>query len=273
MTAAPSPLDALSAGTLIDALAEIAEAAAAVIRPYWRNGVVADAKADDSPVTRADRDAEALILERLTALWPDVPAVAEEASEAHGRPERAPELFWLVDPLDGTRGFVRGGEAFTVNIALIHDGYPVAGVVTAPATATTWRTDKPEGGAFRRQFGALQAGEAHSGEDWRPIRVRDRPQEGMALLSHSVTDEEATRLAARHGCSRWQGTDSSLKFCLIAEGRFDAYPRTGPTSEWDTAAGQAVLEAAGGRVLADDGQRMAYGKTRFLNGAFVAMGG
>ncbi len=155
----------------------------------------------------------------------------------------------------------------------MHAGYPVAGVVTAPATSTSWRTDKPEGGAFRRQFGALQAGEAHAGEDWRPIRVRDRPQEGLALLSHSITDEEAARLAARHGCTRWQGTDSSLKFCLIAEGRFDAYPRTGPTSEWDTAAGQAVLEAAGGRVLADDGQRLSYGKPSFLNGAFVAMGG
>ena len=99
------------------------------------------------------------------------------------------------------------------------------------------------------QFGEQQEGEAHSGAEWRPIKVRDRPAEGMALLSHSVTDEEAARLAARHGCTRWQGTDSSLKFCLIAEGRFDAYPRSGPTSEWDTAAGQCVLEAAGGAVL------------------------
>ncbi|MBU2117537.1 MAG: 3'(2'),5'-bisphosphate nucleotidase, partial [Alphaproteobacteria bacterium] len=102
MIATPSPLDALTAGTLIDVLAEIAEDAAAVIRPYWRSGVVADAKADDSPVTHADREAEALILERLTALWPDVPAVAEEQSEAQGRPDTAPDLFWLVDPLDGT---------------------------------------------------------------------------------------------------------------------------------------------------------------------------
>ena len=103
--------------------------------------------------------------------------------------------------------------------------------------------------------------------------MRDRPAEGLALLSHSVTDEEAARLAARHGCAHWQGTDSSLKFCLIAEGRFDAYPRTGPTSEWDTAAGQAVLEAAGGRVLGADGARLAYRKPGFLNGPFTAMGG
>lgn len=263
----------LESGALSLTLAEIAEDAARVILPFWRADATVETKADDSPVTQADRAAEALILERLAALYPGVQTVAEEAVAADGAPEAAENWFWLIDPLDGTRGFVRGGEAFTVNIALIHAGRPTAGVVTAPATSTTWRTDRPEGGAYRRQFGALQAGEAHAGEDWRPIRVRDRPQEGMALLSHSVTDEEAARLAARHGCTRWQGTDSSLKFCLIAEGRFDAYPRTGPTSEWDTAAGQAVLEAAGGRVLADDGQSLAYGKPGFVNGAFVAMGG
>lgn len=280
MTTAASPVPShadlerdLKSGALALTLAEIAEEAARVILPYWRAGTAVETKSDDSPVTQADRAAEALILQRLAAAYPGVQTVAEEAVSESGAPASAEDWFWLIDPLDGTRGFVRGGEAFTVNIALMHAGYPVAGVVTAPATSTSWRTDKPEGGAFRRQFGALQAGEAHAGEDWRPIRVRDRPQEGLALLSHSITDEEAARLAARHGCTRWQGTDSSLKFCLIAEGRFDAYPRTGPTSEWDTAAGQAVLEAAGGRVLADDGQRLSYGKPSFLNGAFVAMGG
>ena len=263
----------LTSGALSLAIDEIAEDAARLILPYWRSDTAVETKSDDSPVTQADRAAEALILERLAALYPGVQTVAEEAVAANGAPASADDLFWLIDPLDGTKGFVRGGEAFTVNIALMNAGYPVAGVVTAPATATTWRTDVPGGGAFRRQFGEQQEGEAHAGAEWRPIRVRDRPQEGMALLSHSVTDEEAARLAARHGCTRWQGTDSSLKFCLIAEGRFDAYPRSGPTSEWDTAAGQAVLEAAGGRVLADDGQRLAYGKPNFLNGPFVAMGG
>ena len=263
----------LESGALSLTLAEIAEDAARVILPFWRADATVETKADDSPVTQADRAAEALILERLAAVYPGVQTVAEEAVAADGAPEAAERWFWLIDPLDGTRGFIRGGEAFTVNIALIHDGRAVAGVVTAPATATTWRSDKPGGGAFRRQFGDLQEGEAHAGAEWRPIRVRDRPQEGMALLSHSITDEEATRLAARHGCTQWQGTDSSLKFCLIAEGRFDAYPRSGPTSEWDTAAGHAVLEAAGGRVLAEDGQPLRYGKPRFLNGPFVAMGG
>ncbi|MBA4786782.1 MAG: 3'(2'),5'-bisphosphate nucleotidase CysQ [Brevundimonas sp.] len=263
----------LASGALALAIAEIAEDAARLILPYWRSDTAVETKSDDSPVTQADRAAEALILERLAALYPGVQTVAEEAVAESGAPAQAEDWFWLIDPLDGTKGFVRGGEAFTVNIALIHAGRPVAGVVTAPATATTWRTGAPGQGAFRRQFGEQQEGEAHSGAEWRPIKVRDRPAEGMALLSHSVTDEEAARLAARHGCTRWQGTDSSLKFCLIAEGRFDAYPRSGPTSEWDTAAGQAVLEAAGGRVLADDGQPLSYGKPRFLNGPFVAMGG
>jgi 3'(2'), 5'-bisphosphate nucleotidase len=252
----------LASGALHDTLADIAEDAARVILPYWRAGGEVFTKADDSPVTLADQAAEALILSRLADLYPEVQAVAEEQSEAEGRPETAAARFWLIDPLDGTRGFVQGKESFTVNIALIEGTRPVVGVVSAPATATTWRT-APGGGAQMRRFG----------EAWRAIQVRDRPQEGFALLSHSVTDEEAARLAARYGCTKWQGADSSLKFCLIAEGRFDAYPRTGPTSEWDTAAGQAVLEAAGGRVLAGDGAPLAYAKPGFLNGPFVAMGG
>lgn len=253
----------LASGALTGALADIAEDAARVILPYWRNGVVAEAKSDDSPVTRADREAEALILERLEALYPGVQTVAEEAAADDGVPAEAADWFWLIDPLDGTRGFIEGRESYTVNIALVHRGAVVAGVVTAPATATTWRSGKPGEGAFRRRFG----------EAWQPIRVRNRPESPTALLSHSMTDEEADRLASRHGCVQWQGTDSSLKFCLIAEGRFDAYPRTGPTSEWDTAAGQAVLEAAGGRVMAEDGQPLRYGKSCFANGGFVALGG
>ncbi len=252
----------LASGALHDILTDLAEDASRVILPYWRAGGEVFTKADDSPVTLADRAAEALILSRLADLYHDVQTVAEEQSEAEGKPEFAEGRFWLIDPLDGTKGFVQGKESFTVNIALIEGTRPVIGVVSAPATSTTWRT-APGGGAQMRRFG----------DAWRTIKVRNRPDEGFALLSHSVTDEEAARLAARHGCTQWQGTDSSLKFCLIAEGRFDAYPRTGPTSEWDTAAGQAVLEAAGGRVLGPDGAPLAYAKPGFLNGPFVAMGG
>jgi len=251
----------LASGALHDAIADIAEEAAQVILPYWRSGTAVQTKADASPVTLADQEAETLILARLSALYPGVQTVAEEAVAADGAPAQAAERFWLIDPLDGTKGFISGKESFTVNIALIEKNAPIAGVISAPATGISWRMTP--GGAQRRRFG----------EAWAPIKVRDRPADGIALLSHGVNDEDAARLAARHGCSRWQGMDSSMKFCLIAEGRFDAYPRTGPTCEWDTAAGQAVLEAAGGRVLAEDGSRFAYGKPGFRNPGFVAMGG
>lgn len=255
----------LASGKLEEALAEVAEAAARVILPYWRSGTVATAKADQSPVTQADQEAETLILSLLKGLYPDVAAVAEEHSEAHGFPPVPAGPYWMIDPLDGTRGFVAGKESFTVNIALIDGDRPVAGVISTPATALTWRSGHVDGrrAAFRRRFG----------EGWSEIRVRDRPAQGTALLSHSLKDEDALRLASRHGCDRWEGMDSSLKFCLIAEGRFDAYPRVGPTREWDTAAGQAILEAAGGRVLAEDGRPLAYGKPEFLNAGFVALGG
>ena len=252
----------LVSGQLTDTLADIAEEAARLILPYWRTGTASETKADDSPVTAADRAAEALILERLAARWPQIQAVAEEAAAADGLPPSVGECFWLIDPLDGTKGFIQGRESYTVNIALVRGDAPVAGVVTAPALALTWRSTGPGEGAQRRTFG----------EAWKPVRVRERPQDATALVSHSISDEDADRLAARNGCRLWQGMDSSLKFCLIAEGRYDAYPRTGPTCEWDTAAGQAVLEAAGGRVLAEDGRPLVYRKPGFLNGPFSAIG-
>lgn len=253
----------LVSGRLALRISDIAEEAAEVIRQYWEAGVVAEHKADSSPVTAADRAAEKIILERLEAEWPGVQTIAEEQCSDTGLPQVAENWFWLIDPLDGTRGFVQGRESFTVNIALIHDAAVVAGVVVAPATRTTWRSGDAKGGAFRRQ----------SGESWHPIQVRPRPAEPVALVSQSLSDAEAERLIRRNGCATWQALDSSLKLCLIAEGRFDAYPRTGPTSEWDIAAGHAVLNAAGGRIITPDGQTLAYGKPKFANGAFVALGG
>ena len=247
----------LASGRLAEVIADIAEEAARLILPYWRADTTVETKADASPVTEADRAAEALILSRLAEHWPQVEAVAEEAVAADGAPSSVGTWFWLIDPLDGTRGFVQGRESYSVNIALIRGDATVA-----PALGVSWRSAAPGQGALRRAFG----------EPWRTIRVRERPADAVALVSHSISDEDALRLAARNGCTQWQGMDSSLKFCLIAEGRFDAYPRTGPTSEWDTAAGQAVLEAAGGRVLAEDGRPLAYGKPGFLNGPFSAIG-
>ena len=246
-------------------LADIALEAAEAILPFWRAELAVERKADMSPVTEADRRAEALILQRLAETFPDVPVVSEEAAEEKGVPREAARRFFLVDPLDGTKGFLGGRESFTVNIALIEDGAPVAGAVGAPATGQVWFTSG--GGAWRRK-----AGEAHATQ----VRVRAKPDRGgVALLSHTVKDDDALRLAERYGCQSWQGMDSSVKFCLIAEGRADAYPRPGRTMEWDTAAGDAVLRAAGGRVLTEQGQPLVYGKADkgFQNPGFIAFGG
>lgn len=265
MSPAPTgdPAADLASGALEAALVDLAEAAAALILPYWRSGVTAARKADDSPVTEADQRAEALILAGLSRLWPEAPAVAEEAAAA-GAELRTGAWWWLVDPLDGTRGFVASKDAFTVNIALMRGDYPAAGAVVAPALGRTWTSahGTPAGGARQRETGG----------PWRPLAARRRPEAPEMVISHSVGPDEAAALAAAHGAARWRGVDSSLKFCLIAGGEADLYPRTGPTSEWDTAAGQAVLEAAGGAVTDHEKARLRYGKPGFLNGAFVARG-
>jgi len=257
------PAADLASGALEAAIADLAEAAGALILPFWRNGVVAGRKADGSPVTEADERAEAMILARLGALWPAVPAVAEEAAAA-GAKLRTGAWWWLVDPLDGTRGFVAGKDAFTVNIALMREDYPAAGAVTAPALGRSWVSDHRGAGRGART--------REAGGVWRPLAARPRPAAPGMVLSHAVGAAEAATLAAAHGAASWRGVDSSLKFCLIAEGEADLYPRTGPTSEWDTAAGQAVLEAAGGSVADHEKARLRYGKPGFLNGAFVARG-
>ncbi len=256
----------LSSADLGAVLAEIVEQASDLILPFWRTEMAVDRKSDESPVTEADRLAEALILKQLADRFRDIPVVSEEAASEGGLPAEIGPRFFLVDPLDGTRGFVGGRESFTVNIGLIENGVPVAGAVAAPATGQVWFT-AASGGAARRRFGEPNA---------TPIRVRAKPAEaGIALLSHTVSDEDAVRLAARHGCPVWQGMDSSVKFCLIAEGRADVYPRPGRTLEWDTAAGDAILRAAGGRVLTENGQPLVYGKADqgFENGGFLALGG
>lgn len=267
MTALPPSLSRdLESGRLTEQLAEIAEEASALILPYWRAGAAVTTKADDSPVTEADQKAEALIVERLTALYSGVQTVAEEACAADGTPD-AENAFFLIDPLDGTKAFVGEREAFTVNIALAHGERVLAGVISAPAMAQTWRTGGTgdKAGAFTRRFGETA---------WRQVRVRQKPDRGFALISHSLGEDEAERIAARFGCAEWQALDSSVKFCLIAEGRYDVYPRTGPTCEWDTGAGQAILEAAGGRVITlDQGQPLSYAKPNYLNPGFVALGG
>ncbi|MFN3512133.1 MAG: 3'(2'),5'-bisphosphate nucleotidase CysQ [Phenylobacterium sp.] len=245
-------------------LADVCEQASRLILPLWKSGLTVFSKADESPVTEADRRGEALILERLAELFPGVPVISEEDASEFGAPEQIGPRFFLVDPVDGTKAFVRGDPNFTVNIALVESGRPVAGAIAAPATSETWYT--VAGGAMKRQEGGV-------GE---PIRARPWPAgAAVALISHTMKEETARKLADEYGFDLREPMDSSIKFCRIAEGSADIYPRHGPTMEWDIAAGHAILEAAGGSVRTPEGEPVIYGKARegFRNGWFVARGG
>ncbi|MFC7334469.1 3'(2'),5'-bisphosphate nucleotidase CysQ [Rhodocista pekingensis] len=220
-------------------------------------------KADGSPVTAADKAAEAAILPALRRLTPGIPVVSEEAFAAGDIPAVAGS-FWLVDPLDGTKEFLRGNGEFTVNIALVRDGAPVLGVVHAPVGGATYAAAGP-GTAVR----------SLPGQPDTPLAVRPPPAEGLTVL-HSRSHADLAALARcldRHAVREKLVLGSSLKFCRIAEGVADLYPRLGGTMEWDTAAGHAVLAAAGGRVETLDGKPLAYGKTGFANPHFLARGG
>ena len=245
-------------------LAEICEAAAALILPLWRSGVEVLTKADESPVTEADQRGEKLILEHLTRHFPGVPVVSEEDASEVGTPDAIGPRFFLVDPLDGTKAFVRGDPNFTVNIGLIENGRPVAGAVCAPPSGECWFTTAS--GTMKR----INGGPAT------PVRVRPWPKgQAVALVSHTMSEETARKLADQYGFDLREPMDSSIKFCRLAEGSADVYPRHGPTMEWDVAAAHAVLEAAGGSVLTPEGQPFVYGKADqgFRNGWFVARGG
>ncbi|MDB5481142.1 MAG: cysQ [Caulobacteraceae bacterium] len=246
------------------ALAEIAEEAGRLILPLWRTGLDVETKSDSSPVTVADRRAETLILARLEERFPGVPVVSEEDSSEFGTPEKIAERFFLVDPLDGTKAFVRGDPNFTVNIGLIERGRPVAGAVVAPPTGEVWHTASD---------GARKHG---PGKASRRVEVRAWPgDDAVALISHTMKPEALAELQARYGFTRTEAMDSSIKLCRIAEGAADIYPRHGTTMEWDIAAGHAIILAAGGRVTTPDGEPFAYGKATdgFRNGWFVARGG
>jgi 3'(2'), 5'-bisphosphate nucleotidase len=247
-----------------EALADIVVGAAKIILPYWRSGLEVIRKADESPVTQADREAETYILGRLAAEFPDIPVISEEDASEFGTPEAIGPRFFLVDPLDGTKAFVRGDPSFTVNIGLVQDYRAVAGAIQAPVSDEVWWTTAA--GVMRR----VKGGPAER------VQVRPRPANGgLALVSHTASAQTKARLAAAHGFQDSQPMDSSIKFCRLAEGSADLYPREGPTMEWDTCAGQAILEAAGGGMAMPDGGPFLYGKAdaKFRNGGFVARGG
>ena len=262
MTAA-APAMGPDAG-LGELLADIVEEAGALILPLWRSGLTVDHKADSSPVTEADRRGETLILRRLAERFAGVHVISEEDACEFGTPVSIGARFFLVDPLDGTKAFIRGDEHWTVNIGLIQDGRPVAGAVSAPAWGRTWYTSA--GGALRRPVGGAAE----------PIHVRPWPARGsVALVSHTMKPEAEAELRARYGYDKKLAMDSSAKLCMVAEGTADIYPRHGTTMEWDIAAAHAVLEAAGGRLTDPDGAPFVYGKADhgFKNGWFVARGG
>jgi len=232
-------------------------------------------KADGSPVTAADSAAEAIVEAGLREATPGVPIVAEEAVAGGGVPDLAEaQHFWLVDPLDGTKAFVAGRKDFTVNIGLIGPGgAPVLGVVYAPALGVGWAAAGP-GTAVRWREDPEEPG-IQIGADKR-MEARRPPAEGLTVFvsrSHGRREAVEGYLAERK-VAKTIARDSSLKMCLIAEGKADLYPRLGPTSAWDTAAAQAVLEAAGGAIEDMEGRALRYAPPRpgFLNPHFVARG-
>lgn len=246
---------------LLDLAAALADRAGTEIRAVRDRGFQVEHKADRSVVTEADRAAEAIILSGLRAALPGCTVVAEEAVAGGAVPQATAE-FWLVDPLDGTREFTGGGDDFAVNIGLVRDGRPVLGVVGVPATGVLFGGIVGVG-AWRQSGGARQ-----------PIAARVCPPEGLTVVASRHHGDAATldRFLAGRTVARLVNFGSSLKFCRLAEGEADLYPRFGRTMEWDTCAPQAVLEAAGGAVETLEGETLRYGKPGWENPHFVCWG-
>jgi 3'(2'),5'-bisphosphate nucleotidase len=253
---------------LLEAMVAAAVEAGRAAHDIYLAGFEVQRKADHSPVTQADLAAEAIILERLRLAAPAVPIVAEEEVAAGRQPAIGSEFF-LVDPLDGTKEFIQRIGDFTVNIALIRNGVPVMGVVYAPVTAGLFIGNVADGWAQRSHQPTDSKGVAARA----PIRVRAAPAAGLTVVvSRSHATPETETYLAQYRVSERVSVGSSLKFCQVAAGEADLYPRLGPTMEWDTAAGQAVLVAAGGTVLAPGGAPLEYGKPGLRNTHFIAGG-
>ena len=250
---------------LIQGIKKAAFVAGAKILAVHATDFEADVKADHSHVTEADTAAEAIILPLLKTLTPDIPIVAEEAAAAGNIPDVGDGPFWLVDPLDGTKEFLKRNGEFTVNIALIVNHQPLLGVVLLPAKNCLY-SGIVGMGAWRQDGDGPVVN----------ITVRTPPEDGLTVIgsrSHGDADEMAVFLKG-HAVAEVISAGSSLKFCLVADGSADVYPRLGRTMEWDVAAGHAVLAAAGGRVTFTDGTPFTYAKNKiFENPHFVAWGG
>ena len=247
---------------LVDKVRDIALRAGVEILKIYNSDFAIQHKDDASPVTEADHRAEELIISAIRAEVTDAyPFVAEETAAAGDIPEVGTTPFWLIDPLDGTKQFIKRQGEFTVNIALIADGCPQLGVVHAPAIdATYWAS-------VHGVFAAVDGGSAH------PIACRPMPEKGLIVVaSRSHRNRETDEFLSHYDVAEVLPSGSSIKFCVIAAGRADLYPRTGRTMEWDTAAGHAVLRFAGGSVTDMAGRELLYGKPGFENPHFVARG-
>jgi 3'(2'), 5'-bisphosphate nucleotidase len=257
-------LDTAACAELLPALSALGARVALAIRER-QGGNDIRSKADGSPVTAADLAAEAAIRQGLTELAPRLPIVSEEQAE---HPHPAGEgAYFLVDPLDGTREFIAGRNEYAINIALMANGAPVLGVVVAPALGLIWR-GIVKGAAERLSFAADGKISAPS-----PIRTRPFPQHvPIVLVSRSHLDPRTQAYLAGLKEPRTVPCGSAIKFCRVAEGTADLYPRLGPTRDWDVAAGHALIEAAGGRVLAPDGSLVRYGTPELLIPGFIASG-
>ncbi len=247
--------------TLLALAAELALRAGAAILTIRARGFTVERKADRSVVTEADHAAEAIIVAGLRAAAPEIPVIAEE-EVAGGRITAASPEFWLVDPLDGTREFTNGSDEFAVNIGLVRDGRPVLGVVGVPAAGELFGGIVGQG-AWKRQDGHQVT-----------ITARVPPPEGLTVVAsrHHGSGAELDGFLKGRRVAHMLNFGSSLKFCRVAEGIADLYPRFGRTMEWDTGAPQAVLEAAGGAVCTVDGNPLRYGKAGWENPHFICTG-
>ncbi len=241
------------------------EAGREILRIYHETdfGDHIDYKSDDSPLTLADKASHEIIQKALEENFPDIPILSEEGRDMLFEERKSWKTFWLVDPLDGTKEFIKRNGEFTVNIALIHDGYPVFGLVYAPELHTIYIGDTQSGKAYK------------IGQDGKRIelKVNNRRIDRVAVRSRSHASEEEETLLNSYGVGDSIAVGSALKFCMVAEGKADIYYRHGPTMEWDTGAGQAVIEQAGGRLLrVPDDKRFYYNKEDLRNGSFLVLG-
>ncbi len=251
----------------LEQVVAIARAAGERILAVYQRDFQVDSKADGSPLTEADTAANDLIIERLAALAPRRPMLSEEEKQVGYNERVGWRRFWLVDPLDGTREFTKRNGEFTVNIALVEDNQPLLGVVHVPVSGVTYLACK-DVGAFRQEAdGTRRRIQVLRYSGGRATVVASRSHPGVELTGF------LERLKAREGGYETTSLGSSLKICLVAEGSADIYPRLGPTSEWDTAAAQCVLEVAGGRLTDVEGRSLCYNKESLLNPSFFASGG